>query len=92
MRPSEWNSQAADLAEEADKLRTAANRYATALTTFPTNPQLSPTIASHIFPESIDVNLNVKNKMSIGSIYASSLVLTRCLSSLRRSMLREYGL
>jgi hypothetical protein len=34
---SEWNSRAADLTKEADKLRKAANRYATALATFPTN-------------------------------------------------------
>jgi len=67
----ERNSRAADLAKEVDKQRKAANRYATALAKFPTNPQLSPTDASHIFPESINTNIDVENKVTNGSIYAS---------------------
>jgi hypothetical protein len=65
---SEWKLRAADLAKEADNRRKAADRYATALARFPTNPQLSPTNASHIFPESINANLDVENKVSNGSI------------------------
>ena len=85
---SERNSLAADLVKEADKLQKAANRHATALGAFPTNAEVSPTNAVHIFPESINVNHDVEKKVSNGYIYA----LTRYLYSLRRSLLREYGL
>jgi hypothetical protein len=69
---SERNSRAANLAKEVDRLRKSTNRYATALAIFPTNPQLSPTNASHIFAESINANIDVENKVSNRSIYASS--------------------